>query len=177
MRFKTTPGKKETVAVFIQNDDSLAIKAGAPVFLKIDGTDDGLDCVSAVSLAAAAQQSFFGIALSDIPAQGKGDCQVFGFMDYARVGTASRAASTDVWASHPAGALRDMLGFATGTGHTATQGDQCFTRVGAGSAMSVSGLWPAILGQTYASQTTQASSIGGSSTLSVSLMKVFVRSL
>lgn len=179
MRFKVHGNKKDVVGIVVQNDDAIVIKAGAPVFLKIDGADDGMDVVSSNNLGAAAEQGFAGIATKDIAVGSYDEPQVFGFFDYARVAVGSRAASSDVWASYPAGALRDMLAVMTGTGHAAgsTQADQCFTRLGAGSAISVSGLWPVILGETYASSTTRASSLGGSSTVSVTLKKVFVRAM
>lgn len=179
MRFKYTGNKKDIAAVVIKNGDTIGIRSGGPVFQKMNATDDGLAVVSGNNLAAAAEQGFFGIAISDIAAGAFGEAQVYGYFDYARVATCTRAASTDVWASYSAGALRDMLKLMTGTGDVAASvsADQCFVRLGAGSALSVSGLWPVILGSSFASSTTQASSLGGSKTVSVSLMKVFVRSM
>ncbi|SRR6266705_1010695 len=184
MRFKYSGSKKDVGIVTIKNADTITIKGGAPVALAANATDDGLAVVSVNNFAAAKNGFFFGFATSDIAAGSFGEAQVFGYFDYARVRTATRSDSAAVWASYPAGVLGDWLGLCTGTGGAAGSiaADQAVSRLAAGAALSVSGLWPIVLGSAYASATTQASSLAGglitdaSATASISAMKILVRS-
>lgn len=189
MRFKMTGNKRDIVAVVVKNSDtnSLTVKQGSPVILKASGTDDGLAIVSATNVALANLGMFFGIALTDIALNAFGEAQVFGYYDSVRVRVASRAASTDVWASFAAGAVGDGLTLLTGTGGAAASvaADQAVANIGS-VAYTVD---PYIrLGQTYASQTTQASSLsstiaggtvlgGASGTAAYNVYKAFIRAL
>ena len=160
-------------------ETAITILKGSPVFYKMDGggsntyPDDGIEVVSAESLAAASQTMFAGLATADIsPGQYK-ESMVHGICSYARVITSTRAATTDVWVSYSAGAVGDILSINTATGSV-----QALSRVGAGSA-GVFNMFG--LAQTYASATTLASSVGSAifsaSLFSTSAVKVFVRSL
>ena len=160
-------------------ETAITILKGAPMFYKMDGggsntyPDDGIEVVSAESLAAASQTMFAGLAMSDIAPGKYREGLVHGICEYARVVTASRAATTDVWVSYSAGAVGDILSINTATGSV-----QALSRIGAGSG-GVFNMFG--LAQTYASATTIASSVG-TATFSASLystnsMKVFVRSL
>lgn len=176
MRFKTVGTKRDIMAVTLKNADTLTIFQGAPVSVAANGTNDGLAGKTYVNLAAAVQGLFFGVALTDIAANAFGEAQMFGFNDVTRVRLTTRAASTDVWASYAAGAVGDILIPVTGTGAVAAS-------VSADQAFSNSGSNPFTvharvrLGQTYASATTQASSLGGSSTASVSTYKAMIYSI
>lgn len=187
MRFKITGNKKDIVGTVVKNADTITIKAGGPVFLKASGTDDGLGVVSANNLAAANQGMFFGLALTDVAVGAFGEAQAFGFMASAVLRVATRAASTDVWASFPAGAVGDNLLPATGTGHAAgsTAADQALLNAG---SIAFSLAAHIRLGGTYASATTQASSLsstvsggtvrgGASGTAAFTTIGVFIRSL
>lgn len=176
MRFKVAGSKRDVMAVVFRNSDTLTIKAGAPVFLACTGTEDGLRCVSSNNLAAALQGNYFGIAYAAVAANAFGEAQVFGFNDGTRVRVTTRAASTDVWASYPAGGIGDALIPVTGTGTAAgsTDADQAFSNAGS-AAFSVYAKLR--LGVTYASQTTQASSLNASQTASFSSVKTQVHSM
>jgi len=78
-----------------------------------------------------------------------------------------------VWASYPAGGIGDALLPVTGTGAAAgsTDADQGMSNAGSAAA-SIRAL--ARLGQTYASQTTQASSLNASQTASFMTVKAMV---
>lgn len=155
-------------------ETSITILKGAPSFYKINGTNDGIDATSAVSLANAMQTFFAGIALQDIGVGKIRETLIHGTYNYARYIIATRAASTDVWASYPAGAVGDALSINTATNDGAGGQVQAFQRAGAASA-GVLNIWN--LAETYASATTQASSIGGSSIFSTGYKKVFIRTL
>lgn len=186
MRFKTTGNKRDIAGVVIKNADTIAILAGAPVFLAGNATDDGLAVVSANNLSAAKQGLFFGIALTAVAVGAFGESCAFGYFDSARLRITTRAASTDVWASFAAGGIGDNLLPGTGTGVIAASvsADQALTN-GGSIALSLAAI--ARLGQTYASATTQASSLtvisGGTAyglataTAAFTTVKVFVRSL
>lgn len=177
MRFKVVGTKRDIMAAVIKNKDTIIIKRGGPVFYALNGTDDGYAAISANNLAAALQGNFLGVALEDMAVNALApEVQCFGVNDNTRVRTATRAASTDVWASYAAGAIGDILSPVTGTGHAAgsTEADQAFSN-GGSAAYSV--FARVRLAQSYASATTQASSIGGSSTASVSLMKAKITAM
>ena len=186
MRFKVTGNKKDIAAVVIKNADTIPIKAGAPVFLKGNGTDDGLAVVSSNNLAAAAQPMFFGLAFADVAVGAFSESQVFGYFEAARLRVTTRAASTDVWASFPAGALGDALLPVTGTGVVAASvsADQALSNSGSAAFRVVHRIR---LGATYASATTQASSLtaisggtaygGATATAAFTTVKAFLRAM
>jgi hypothetical protein len=151
-------------------ETTVTIKKGAPTFYNMNGTNDGIDALSAEAIPAAKHGFFAGIAMQDVEPGRIKEVLTHGTCEYARLLTASRAATTDVWASYPAGVTGDVLSVLSGAGL------QAFSRAGAASA----GILPwAVLAGTYASATTQASSVGSAnfsaSTWSVSLVKVFIR--
>lgn len=96
MRFANTGGKKEHVVVSIlNNESSVTIKAGGPVF--VDPSGVGLKVLSAESLADAKQVFFFGLSTLDVAPGYKGEAIAYGFFETARVLLRSRAASTNDW--------------------------------------------------------------------------------
>jgi len=169
MNFKQVGNKPDKLSVRIKSDEaSVTIKQGGPVFLKADGTDPGKSVVSAESLAAALQPFFFGFALMDVAVGADADAIAFGMYDYARVLLTSRSATDATWASYSAGALGDIMAINT------VAGVQAMQRTGAGSA-SVMG-FDVVLGATYASQTTLASSLGiAGSQYWTTQLRVFIR--
>jgi hypothetical protein len=154
-------------------ETTLTMLKGSPVFYPMDGTDDGIAAKTVVSLVAAIQTFFAGIALQDIGVGQIKEVLTYGTQSVRYI-IATRAASTDVWASYPAGALGDVLSVNTATNNGAGGQVQAFSRAGAGSAGS---LMPFNLAETYASATTQASSLGGSSIYSTGTKKAFIRSM
>lgn len=154
-------------------ETSITILKGAPMFYNMNGTSDGIDAISSEAIPAAKQGFFAGIALQDIAPGKIRESLVSGVCEFARILTASRAATTDAWASYAAGATGDILSFLSGAGL------QAFARSAAGSASNQ--FWVAQLVGTFASATTQASSVGSAtfsaSTWSTTTAKVFLRGL
>lgn len=152
MRWKYVGNKKDTGMTVFNNDDTVTILAGGPVFLKPDGTTPGKSAVSAESLAAARQGFFFGFAIANTGLLADGEAQVFGMFDYARVMLCSRSATSATWASYAALAVGDIMSIVT------IAGVQAISQSGAGSASAAG--WDIQLGASLPSQTTQASSLG-----------------
>jgi len=182
MRFKVAGNKKDVLAVVVKSADTITIPSGAPVFLAANGTNDGLAVVSANNLATALLGNFFGFATADIAPSAYGESQVFGFFETARLRVTTRADSTSTWASYAAGSIgQPMASFVSGTGGAAgsTMADHAMSISAATAVFSVN--QQIRLMATYASQTTQASSLVGglvtdaSCTASVTSVKVFVR--
>jgi len=153
-------------------ETTVTILKGGPSFYTMTGTDDGLNAVSAEAIANVQQGLFAGIAAQDILPNKIRETIIHGVVEFARVLTASRPTTTDAWVSYPAGAIGDVMSMISGAGL------QGFTRAGAGSA----GIFPNfVLGATYASATTQASSVGSAlfsgSTWSLSTVKIFLRTI
>lgn len=176
MRFKVVGTRRDIMAVTVKNADTIPILAGAPCSVAANGTNDGLAAVSYNNLSAAKQGLFFGVVFNEIAAGAFGESQVFGFNDSVRIRVATRAASTDVWASYAAGSIGNGLIPITGTGAGAgsTAADQCFSDQG---TLANTVFVRVRLGQTFASATTQASSIGTPSTASVSTYKAMIYSI
>ena len=175
MRFKQVGNKADLIAVVIRNNDanSKVLLNGAPCFFIADATLRGLDVNTAEGLANANQAFFAGFNLN--PSRNIGDfgeAMAFGYYDYARVLLATRATSTDVWASYAAVVLGDIMSFVT------TSGVQAIARSAAASATNVG--WWIQAAATLVSQTTQASSIAngiGNSTAMVTQLRVQVRAI
>ena len=172
MRFQTLGGKRQFGSATVRSSESsVTIKKGAPIFWKSDASASamGVSVKSAESLAAAEEGFFAGMALQDINPSQMGDAYCYGLLEDVRVQLASRAASTDVWASYSAGALGDIMRFTT------IADGQAVVRSGAGSASAL--FWNVHLAETYASTTTQASSIGGTSLVSITTLRCFIRAM
>lgn len=159
------------------DESSIVIRSGSPVFLQLDGVDDGLAVLSAENLSAHENDLCMGLVLGDILPGGDGKARAFGMVVNARIITATRAATTDPWASYPAGVIGDFLSIVTATGNV-----QGLIRAGSGSQSSSRGIYFR-LASAYASSTTQASSLGTATSLSgqtgnsIILTKVWVRVL
>ena len=172
MRFTSLGNAPQKGSVTVKSGETtITIKKGAPLFFSpaVAVAGMGFTVLSTESLAAASEGFFAGMALQDINPAKFGDGHCYGLLDYVRVQLASRAASTDVWASYSAGALGDIMRFTT------IADAQCVVRSGAGSASNQ--FWMVQLAETYASATTQASSIGGTSLVSVSDYRCMVRAM
>lgn len=151
------------------SETTITIKKGGPTLLTLSGTEDGLRVTSAEAAADALWNCFFGLAVTDIAPGQLGEVVNFGVYKYARVTLSTRSASTAVWVSYSAGAIGDALGIKTGAG------EQALVRSVAATNTS---FFPAMmLGFTYASATTSASSLGGTSTASVTTGAVFIRNI
>jgi predicted RecA/RadA family phage recombinase len=164
-------GSENTSRKNIHNADAVAIKAGGPVFWDSSATASdalGFHAVASDSLPAAQEGLFVGLAVREISAGERGSVQCAGFFQEARIIKMTRAATTDIFASYPAGAVGDILDFLTVTGV------QALTRSGAGSATNDG--WFAMLMETFVSSTTQASGVNTLLTFGDTL-KVFLRSV
>lgn len=97
----------ESHAVWVRNDTSTALAAGAPICYTMDGTRNGLDVIDANTGAAAKATTLFaGVPTTAIDASGgKGYSQVFGYISEVRLLQRTRAASTDSFVSVAALAL------------------------------------------------------------------------
>lgn len=170
MNIPLVGNKADTAIANVRSDETtVTIKSGAPVFLQLDAVDDGLAVLSSESLAAADIPLMYGLATSDISPLVDGQSMVFGVHPAARIVIATRAASTDVWASHSAGAVGDIMTVVTATGI------QALIRAGANTA-TTDAMIHARLAGTYASATTLASTLGGSASLfSTAYAKIFLR--
>lgn len=169
MKFQTLGGKPQYASVTVKNADTLIIPKGAPSFYDPTQTGDklGLAVLSDTALAAANQGFFAGIAKADIGIARFGDSECYGLVP-CRVIVATRSATSAVWASYVALAIGDIMGFSSAVSA------QAIIRLGAGSADSAGYLIRAA--SSYASSTTQASTLGVSTALfSISLINCMLR--
>ena len=81
MNFKTLNDVKPEVVTYLAgNASTVAIVAGNPVCLSMNGTDDGHDVEELSSSSVTSAHSFFiGIAVAGIPAAGRAEVTVSGF--------------------------------------------------------------------------------------------------
>ena len=115
MRFKYTGKGKDDVLVVIKNaETSIAIKSGAPVFLALNGSEDGLQVTSVEAIGEWQYNLFYGFSIQDILPGAVGEALVFGFCPTIRMLLNTRAAITDDWLSYPAGNTGDILFPVTG---------------------------------------------------------------
>lgn len=156
MKQQTLGRKPQNTWSHIFNNDTLTIKKGAPCVLDslaANSAKFGFGVKSIESLAAAEEGFFMGFATADIPTKTEGDTVVSGYVANTRVLVNSRSASSAVWPSTTGILIGDLLDFIT------VVGVQAVSRVGAGSALSAANETPVQAFESYASTTTQASSI------------------
>lgn len=166
MRFQSMGDKKEFVAYKVKNDESSAsITAGMPVILSVDGTDDGLAVVLPTSSTAAKIAAFqFGVATGTIAAGKIGEALVNGMYDSGIIVCATRAASTDSFASYAAIAVGAVL-------HPVSVAN-AFSVVAASTATLVHG---AFIAASIASGASSASATSNTGTAVTFSRKVFMR--
>lgn len=176
--------KPEQVFLTAKNaESSSSIAAGNNVALVMNATDDGLAIVLPATAAAAKTPAlFYGVATGAIAAGATGKVQVFGFCRNAVVLRATRAASTDVWASTAAGAVGDPLIVNTANNCLARQAIPSSYVTGTAAsdtlALNLAMFAPfAVLAETLVSATTVASTSSNANTASTSSAKVFLRAL
>jgi hypothetical protein len=176
--------KPETVFIRAKNAESSAsIVTGNPVALVMSETNDGLAVVlPGTATAVKAGVLAYGVACESIAAGDFGTLQCYGFCRNVGLVQATRSATNAAWASTAAGAVGDILtidttanafarasvpaNYVTGTAATDTL------------ALALGMFLPmAVLAQTFASQTTIASTDGPVLTVSTGAVKVFLRML
>lgn len=103
MRIKNVGGANGTgdhVLTSIKNADTVAIPRGAPVILNMNGTDDGFAVVlPSTAGASKANALAWGISIQSIPVGSRDDVFAVGYVPYALVQYATRAASSNSWTS------------------------------------------------------------------------------
>jgi len=106
-------GKSEGMVHVVKNAESSAvILAGQPAIFNMNGTDDGLAVVLPTSSTAAKIASFTaGVVVKDIPVGTLQNVQVYGLNRHTKIVRATRAASTNDWASNSSNsfAIGDIL--------------------------------------------------------------------
>jgi len=166
----TSPAERALIRV-ISAEASASIPAGSPACFVFNGTNDGVAVVLPSTGAAAKSQTLFsGVVPVAIAAGAVGDCIVFGFCNNLRLVRATRAASTDAWASTPALAIGDAL--VINTVYNAFS----FGVAGASTAI----LADVVAGQSLASATTLASSSAGTADTRLAdttALRAFVRAM
>lgn len=195
MRMKTVGNKRDDLCLVIRNADTVALLPGQAAILNFPfaGTQaDGVDCVgannAATNFAGFNMALLYGVVVSPatsggIPVNGYGEVQAFGFCGNVQFTLATRASTNSVWPSYAAvsataatvGLYPETLanGWTTNavasfrTDAISTGNPVAFTQF----------IPPMILGQSFASATTQASSLPGyvtATALTISV-KAFVR--
>lgn len=171
MNIKTTGDRAETVRLTVRNDESSAsLAVGDPVCFAMDGTEDGLAVVLPSSSTAAKATNFFAGVVTEAASQDLpkvAEVQVFGLCRKAKIRTATRAASTDNWASFTSWALGDRLAL--------DSVNNAFSRSDAG-VLSVIPAYAAVA-ETIASVASSASATSDARTAVTTYAKVFLRAL
>ena len=176
MRIKTVGNKRDLVALVVYNVDTVQLNIGQAAFLNglngatINGINaDGLEVVGGINLAtnfasALTLPLLYGVCLQNIPVNGYGEVQAFGFVPDIQLTTQTRASSTATWNSYVSLAAYAPLipetianGWTTLvnqsylTGGTATTGVTTF-----GAGILPNFMPPVILGQSQASYASSA---------------------
>jgi hypothetical protein len=173
--------KPERVVLNVRADE--AIVKGTIVSLVIDATDDGLAAVTPKTATAAKSPKLaFGVALEAIASGAIGRVQAFGFCRETKIIRATRAATTDAWASTAAGAVGDALEVDTANNALVRASIPASYVTGSAAsdtlALDLAMFVPfAVLAQTIVSATTAASTTSNTDTVSTSLVKTFLRML
>jgi hypothetical protein len=166
MRFKQVGNKEDLGFVVIRNSDTVKISKGDPVILNLNGTNDGLDIIRANSSAAKTHALLFGVATKDVEINEYGEAQVFGFCRSLTLVRATRAASTDSWASQASIGAYNWLTLETVYGGFSSL---------ASSAATYSPF--AVLGESLASYASSASVTSDTRTAITTSVKGFLRIL
>ncbi len=147
--------RETIIGVFKNGEASASLPVGSPVVLSFNGTDDGLAVVlpSTAATASAAKSSGFGagvvVSANGIAAGAMGDVQTWGLCLNARITAATRSATSAAWVSYASQDTGALLAIETvGNGFSIV-----------GSTVTQQYLPYAVLAQSYASSTTQASSL------------------
>jgi len=173
MRFRTVGNKYDAAYIVVHNSlTAKTIPQGAPVFLILNGTNDGLDIRDANAAAGAGQEAVAGIVVTNggIAPLAYGEAQVFGLCQSTRIVTATRTTSTDSYNSFTAILPFDIMAINTLTGVDAV------SRSAAGSATAI--VHNIINVASYTSTASQSSSFDTTSrTAIIATQKTFLRLL
>lgn len=166
MRFTTLGDKRNFVGVNVRNAEASAtISAGVVTILNINATDDGLAVILPISSTAAKIGAFqYGIATRDIIAGKIGEVLCQGIFDATAIVHATRAASTDSYASYASQAAGAVL--------HAVSNANALSVIGASTASWGQAFY---LAQSFASGASSASTTAATGTVVTSARKVFCR--
>jgi hypothetical protein len=167
MRFQTLGNKPGFVSERVKSAEASAtIGAGRPVILDLSATEDGLRVVlPSSSTAAKIAQFSFGIVMKDLLPGQLGEAQQSGIFNTAIIAVATRAASTDAFASLAAGSIGQILTINT-------------THNVLGVSATTSVLGPGyFLAQTFASTASSSIVSTGTNLVATTTAKVFIRLL
>lgn len=155
MRMKTVGNKREILAGVFFNNDTVTINEGEPIafsFGTATNYSDGLNCQSLTTAGAGAYAEAYGVALGTVAPNGYGEAIVFGYCGYVLVNVLTRSATSAVWpstASIQSGAVLQLDTL-----------NNCFSVFS--SSHPQTNFQPfAIMLDTIASATTQASTLSG----------------
>lgn len=164
MRLKQIGNKEDAIYVVFRNTGGVTIARGDPVVLNLDGSSDGLNATKANT--ARAHSLMYGVSVDDYDDGSYGEAQVFGFCRQLNLVRATRAATTDSWASQASIAAYNWLTIETVYGGFSTL---------ASSAATYTPF--AVLGQSLASYASSASATSDARIAIVVPVKGFVRML
>jgi hypothetical protein len=143
---------RENIVGVFKNADTVTLQPGIPCVLVFNGTDDGLAVVLAATAGAAITTgAVAGVVVSPggIAVGALGDVQTYGLCLNAKITAATRSATSAAWVSYAAGSTGQILEV-----ETVANG---FTPLGTTASQQYAPY--AMLAGTYASSTTQASSL------------------
>lgn len=168
MRFQTLGNKPAFITNTVKNGESSSqIRAGNLVILKLGGTDDGLAVVLPATAGAAKSNIYqYGVAIETANPGANFQIQQFGYCRNVTLVRASRAASTDSWAS----------GASMETNHYLIP-NTLGNGVSSGGTTSGAGVVPLLLAESLASYASSASNASDTRTLITQSVKAIIRML
>jgi len=180
MRINQNPGfsTPDHVAVRVHNADTVTIPVGAPMVLKMNGTNDGVDVVlpstsGALNLIIGL---LFGVCTKAIAVGGYGEGIVYGLTNSIQLIRQTRASSTNVWASEAARSVGEFLTVDTvNNGFLTTPSSYLAVTASTATAAATIPFNPiAVMGQTLASYASSASTSTDTRTAITAMVKSFV---
>lgn len=169
MRFLTQGDKPNFVSVNVRNDEASTIVKGTPLAFTMDGSENGLAAVLPSTAGEAKSHALFaGVTMSSILSSRVGEVQVAGFCNFAVLRRATRAATTDSWASQASLAVGHILGVDTV--------NNAFSTIAA--SVAVTAYLPyAVIAESLASVASSASATSDTRTALTAAAKVFLRAM
>lgn len=180
MRINQNPGftTPDRVAVKVHNADTVTIPSGAPLVLKMNGTNDGVDVVlpstsGALNLIIGLM---YGVNTKALAVGAYGEGVVYGLTNTLLLIRQTRASSTNVWATEAARSVGEFLTVDTVNNGflTVTSSYLAVTASTAAAAGTLTYNPMAVLAQTLASYASSASTTADTRTAITAAVKAFV---
>ena len=132
--------KPDNYRVMVQNVDTVAIPPGTPVFLVLNGTNDGVAVVLPSTGGATKANYFYGVYAEGLalPVNDYGPAQVWGLFNSAVVIGQTRSASTANWSSLAAFSTGQALSVLTSQNAFQTFNMPTYYQTGSASTDTVS---------------------------------------